>query len=166
MIPIIIPTPTGGGKPPTCPGCGEPEDKKTTCRHCGHEYKRGPSAGSFLIALSAVAIMLVMGMWIGWTMLQWLIPSEGNPSLEEVLSGQWEWIQSKTLTEDQKTAREWKAYVEERVAYALLIPQYEPPDPRDPRDPWGTMCGSVSCSIVTSAGSSMPLNIFPERIDQ
>lgn len=42
MFPPTIMSP-GLSPPQTCPSCQRLEDKKVTCRHCGHEYKNRSS---------------------------------------------------------------------------------------------------------------------------
>ena len=40
---------------------------------------------------------LVVVMWVFFTLIQWLFPLWGNPTLLEVLQGQWEWISTKRI---------------------------------------------------------------------
>lgn len=131
MIPIIIPIPTGGGKDPVCPRCGKPEDKKTICGNCGYKYPE--EGGGCLCMMILVPIIAVLCVWIGLTFCQWLSPYGDNPSLEQVLRNQWEWVQSKTLTDNQKKARVERAWIAMMTEQAVEMEQYEPNDGDEPR---------------------------------
>ena len=156
MIPIIIPIPTGGGKDPVCPRCGRPEDKKTTCGNCGYKY---PEGGGGCLLVVVVPAFIGLFCWFILTAFQWLTPWEGNPSLEEVLRNQWEWVQSKAFTENQKKARVFSEWARIQYARARLLPQYEPPEP------YGVYSG-----VVTNAGSGVVLRshpfLFPENDEE
>lgn len=78
-------------EPPHCPECGKLENTVTTCRHCGYEYEEEDDWTLLFIKITiAVGAPLLFAYTI-LTLISWLNPRDGSPTLWEVIKGQWEW---------------------------------------------------------------------------
>ena len=54
-----------------------------------------PKEAVAFVVLSAVASVVIV--WLGITIISWLMPISGNPSLRDVLREQWEYIKTKRI---------------------------------------------------------------------
>ena len=91
IMPIIIPM--HSSKPSRCPECGNAEDIKQVCRHCGHEYrKEREEEGSGWWVLWMI-LGIVAGLWLLITVGYWLMEQDySRPTLLEVLKAQGEFF--------------------------------------------------------------------------
>ena len=85
VTPIIIQQPT-----PRCPSCNGVEATKTTCRHCGYEYK--DDGFGFKDAVICIGTILLL-LWAAFTIMVWFIDYDRH-SLVDILILQWKWFTS------------------------------------------------------------------------
>jgi hypothetical protein len=88
--PIIIPI-VHNNEPDRCPSCGELEDIKQVCKHCGHEYIEEENTPVFTIV--TLIILLIIGIYILCTICEWFVWAD-QKSLLDVVVGHWEFIKS------------------------------------------------------------------------
>ena len=71
MTTTIIPVPVHiRHQPPKCPKCKREENKITTCRHCGHEYKNDELG--YLVFIVGMAVIISIVLLITF-LLDWMI---------------------------------------------------------------------------------------------
>lgn len=76
-----------------CPECGKPEDTKTVCKHCGHEYLEEGMGLGWGIFWTVAGIAL--GLWLLFTVMFWVgeqCDGGKRSFLLEVLRWQWEFV--------------------------------------------------------------------------
>lgn len=125
---IFIPPPA---QTPSCPKCGNAEDTKKVCSHCGYEYpKSGVGTAQFLCVFFSIVVLLLVSGWAVWTTAEWFMSGK---SLEKVIENQIEWAKDLAITEAQKRTRifaEYDRIEKDRLAFeAVSGMQYEPPGP-------------------------------------
>lgn len=89
-IPIIVPA-----RAPHCPKCDRVENTKLVCRHCGFEYE--DDGGRIWPWLLLVLLGAAVGIWAFVTVVEWIDPYKGNPTLVEVIQAQWAWVRKLRL---------------------------------------------------------------------
>ena len=67
ILPIILPMHT---ESPKCQNCGQNEDKKTVCRHCGSEYVSEPTTWFEKIIFTIIVVFIL---WLGITIIIWFL---------------------------------------------------------------------------------------------
>jgi hypothetical protein len=77
---------------PKCPKCGQDEDVKQVCKHCGYEYEEesGLSFGDVLLLVFIVIGGAFLFLWLVWTFITWF--DHENLTLLDVLKNQGEYL--------------------------------------------------------------------------
>lgn len=84
--------------PVKCPHCNQDELRIEVCGHCGYKYEpdKGDRGSAILGSMVILCIVLFVAIFIV-TMLHWLFPFEGHPTLLAVLKDEWAWLISLRL---------------------------------------------------------------------
>lgn len=69
FIPLII---SHNQEDPKCPHCHNPENIKSVCRNCGHEYAEEEGGWPEWLAILVIVLGVVLVIIIGFIILEWI----------------------------------------------------------------------------------------------